>query len=106
MAARSRPVVWSESASAALDEAIAYISQDAPLAAGDVLERALRVADSLSTLFNRGRIVPELEDPTIREGFVHQYRLLYRVEPGQIVVVAFLHGARDFAAWRRTQNTV
>jgi toxin ParE1/3/4 len=68
-----------------------------------VLERALQVAEDLSTLSERGRIVPELGDPTARELFVHQYRLMYRVEESQVTVFAFLHGARDFEAWRRSQ---
>jgi hypothetical protein len=29
---------------------------------------------------------------------------MYRVEDATVVVVAFVHGARDFARWRRTQE--
>lgn len=49
-------------------------------------------------------MVPELDDPAIREVFVFQYRLMYRVEETRVVVVAFLHGARDFADWRTKQE--
>lgn len=48
--------------------------------------------------------MPELDDPAIREVFVFRYRLLYRVEEAPVVVVAFVHGARDFAAWRTNQG--
>ena len=105
MAARVRPVVWAQSASAALDEVVAYIAQDSRQAALRVLERALNTAADLGTLSERGRIVPELDDPSIREVFVHHYRLLYRIEPDRVVVVAFLHGARDFAMWRKEQGS-
>jgi plasmid stabilization system protein ParE len=104
MAARVRSVVWAQSARAALDEVVAYIAADSRQAALQVLERALNAAADLGTLSERGRIVPELEDPTIREVFVHRYRLLYRIEPDRVVVVAFLHGARDFAKWRQDQG--
>lgn len=104
MAVRRRRVVWSASASAALDEAIAYIARNRRQAAVDVLERALQAAETLSTLSDRGRIVPELGDPDARDLFVHQYRLMYRVEDLQVIVFAFLHGARDFEAWRRSQS--
>ena len=105
MAARFRPVIWADAASVALDEVVEYISQDSPQAAIDMLERALSVADGLSTLSERGRIVPEIGDETVREVFVHRYRLLYRVKDEQILVIAFLHGARDFGTWRREQGT-
>ena len=48
----------------------------------------------------RGRIVPELNEPSIREVFVHRYRLLYEVGSEEVRVLAILHGARDFARWR------
>ena len=105
MAARVRSVVWAQSAYAALDEVIAYIAQDSPQAAVQVLERALDTAAGLGTLSERGRVVPELQDPAIREVFIHRYRLLYRIELDRVVVVAFLHGARDFAKWRQGQGS-
>ena len=43
MAARTRRVVWAESAQRALDEVIAYISQDSPDGAVRVLSRVLAV---------------------------------------------------------------
>ena len=106
MAARVREVVWAESASDALDEVIAYIAQDSPQAAGHVLEAALEAAGSLATLSERGRVVPETNDPVIREIFVFRYRLMYRVEGERVVVVAFVHGARDFATWRHGQDSL
>jgi len=105
MAARVRPVVWAQSAYAALDEVVAYIAQDSRQAAVQVLERALNTAADLDTLSERGRIVPELDDPAIREVFVHRYRLLYRIEADRVVVIAFLHGTRDFARWRENQDS-
>jgi plasmid stabilization system protein ParE len=69
-----------------------------------VLEEVLRVAGSLATLSERGRIVPELNDPTIRELFVFKYRLLYEVEKRRVLIVAFLHGARDFTTWWQTRE--
>jgi toxin ParE1/3/4 len=105
MAARVRSVVWAQSASAALDEVVAYIAQDSRQAALDTLDLALNIAADLSTLSERGRIVPELADGAIREVFVYRYRLLYRIEFDRVVVIAFLHGARDFTKWRQGQNS-
>jgi toxin ParE1/3/4 len=104
MAARVREVVWAQSARDALDEVIEYIAGESRQAAVQVLEEALRAGASLATMSERGRIVRELNDPAIRELFVFKYRLLYEVEDHRVLILAFLHGARDFATWWRTQQ--
>ena len=104
MAARVREVVWAESARDALDAVIGYIAQDSPQAAVQVLDEALRVGASLATFAERGRVVRELNDPAIRELFVYKYRLQYEVGNVRVLIVAFLHGSRDFATWRASQN--
>ena len=85
----------------ALDEVLTDIVEDSPDGAVRVLVRALEVAGSLATFSDRGRVVPEIGDVTLREMFVYRYRLLYRVRDERVVIVAFLHGARDFNKWRR-----
>jgi plasmid stabilization system protein ParE len=106
MAARVREVVWAESARDALDEVIAYIAQDSHQAAVRVLDAALAAAASLATLSERGRVVPETNDRLLREIFVFQYRLLYRIDDERVLIVAFVHGVRDFATWRRGQDSL
>jgi plasmid stabilization system protein ParE len=105
MAARVREVVWAESARAALDDVLTYIAQESHQTAAHVLEAAIEAAASLATLSERGRVVPETSDPVIREVFVFRYRLMYRVEDERVVVVAFVHGARDFTTWRQGQDS-
>jgi toxin ParE1/3/4 len=75
MAARVRDVVWAESARDALDAVVEYIAQDSRQAAVQVLDDALDAGASLASFADRGRVVPELSDPAIREVFVHKYRL-------------------------------
>ena len=104
MAARVREVIWAESARDALDAVVEYIAQDSQEAAVQVLDEALRAGASLATFADRGRIVPELNDPSIREVFVYKYWLQYEVGEARVLVVAFLHGARDFAAWQQSQH--
>jgi len=102
MAARVREVVWAESARDTLEAVVAYMAQDSPQAAARFLDDTLRVGTSLTTLAERGRVVPELNDPVIREVLVHKYRLLYEVGDERVLIVAFLHGARDFATWQKS----
>lgn len=96
MATRRRPVVWSLSAQRRLEDVLAYIASNSLHGARLVARRALEAADSLATLSERGRVVPEIQDPSIRETFVYSYRLMYHVSDTRITIVAFIHAARDF----------
>ena len=105
MVARLRSVDWALSAQIALDDVISYISQDSPEAAVHVLQKALDLGASLATFAERGRVVPESNDPTIREVFVFRYRLMYKMHDDRVLIVAFVHGARDFAALRAHEQS-
>lgn len=78
-----------------LDDAVAYRAQDARPAAERLLIHALDAAASLDTFGERGRVVPELNQPNVRELLVQRYRLLYEVLPSEVHILAFIHGARD-----------
>jgi plasmid stabilization system protein ParE len=59
----------------------------------------LRVSRSSSrSLHGRGRRVPELEPTELRELLPGTYRLIYRVEPTEVSIVAQIHGARSRGA--------
>ena len=89
MADRTRRVICTESARDALDEVIAYIWRESPDGAVRVLTRALDTAASLSTLAERGRVVREVGESTLREVLVYHYRMLYRVHEDRVVIRAF-----------------
>ena len=57
-----------------------------------------KAGDSLFQFPNRGRVVPEYGDDTIRELFVDRYRLIYRVRSNSVLIAAFVHGSRDLSA--------
>ncbi len=100
MASR-RFVAWTPEARRTLQEVLEFIAVDSLSSARRVLSDALDKAASLETLSERGRVVPEVGDPAVREVFVFRYRLMYRVELESVSVLAFIHGARDFERWRR-----
>jgi plasmid stabilization system protein ParE len=98
--ASRRRIAWSFEARRTLQEILEFIHRDSPEGAIQVLDQALAAAASLATLAERGRAVPELADPSVREIFVYRYRLMYRVSEESVQVLAFIHGARDFERWR------
>jgi plasmid stabilization system protein ParE len=42
-------------------------------------------------------MIPEAEDKTLREIIVQGYRVMYRLEPDRVLVLAVMHGSRDVA---------
>jgi len=103
MAQRHRRIVWTVQAQLALGEALEYIAQDSVDGARAVLTQALAAASGLETLSERGRVVPELGNSSVREVFVFRYRLLYEVGTVEVRILAFIHGAQDFAKWRHSE---
>jgi plasmid stabilization system protein ParE len=55
-----------------------------------LIDRAL----TLATMPERGRIVPELGNPEIREIIFKSYRIVYRIRSGTVEVIRFWHAAR------------
>lgn len=91
-------VTWADSAIIDLVQAVEYIAKDSPSYAATLAASAERVAASLANLPQRGRRVPEYNDPDIRELIVgHTYRLIYRVTANVVSVIAFVHTARDLS---------
>ena len=101
----ARKVVWTDNAWRDLEEAAEYIARDS-LHYGAAFVREVRdAARSLAGLAERGRVVPEFSDPSIRELIVRSYRLVYQVTEETAYVVGFIHGARDLAAlWQREER--
>jgi len=91
-------VEWAASAIDSVVEQAEYIAKDSPSYAATLIAKTEKAADSLFQFPNRGRIVPEYGDETIREIFVDRYRLIYRVRQNSVLIAAFVHGARDLAA--------
>ena len=89
MAAR---LIWSTEALDDLDAIAEYIHRDSRYHAQRVVDAAL--AESIAEQPQIGRIVPELDDPAIRERFLYSYRLLYQVRDEKVEILGLIHGRR------------
>ena len=89
-------VAWTESAWQELEAAAEYIARDSPHFASALIHEAQLASRSLNKFPQRGRIVPELKNASVREIFVKQYRLIYEVGSNRVIILSFLHGARQF----------
>ncbi len=79
-----------------LREAVAVIAQHNPERARtfgyELIDRAL----SLGAFPERGRVVPEIGEPAVRELIHNPFRIIYEIFPDQaaLYVLRFWHGAR------------
>ncbi|MBI5874584.1 MAG: type II toxin-antitoxin system RelE/ParE family toxin [Deltaproteobacteria bacterium] len=91
----ARKVIWSYEATDDLDALAEYIARDSSFYAASFTQQILDISRSLNEFSERGRVVPELGDPNVRELLIREYRLIYSIEPSRIVILALVHGARD-----------
>lgn len=102
----ARRVAWTETAWRDLEHVADYIAEDSPGYAAALVRRIRDQARSLEELAERGRVVPELDQPAVRELVVGSYRLIYEIGEGDVCVLALIHGARDLAAlWDQAART-
>ena len=98
----ARTVTWSETAWRDLETTADYIAEDSPGYAAAFVERIRDQGRSLDQLAFRGRMVPELGEPAVRELLVGNYRLIYEIHETAVYILGVVHGARDLATlWDR-----
>lgn len=85
-------LIWSPLAELRALEAVDYIAHDRPQAAAAWLEELLDRVHTLNQFPKRGRVVPEIGKSAYREIFQHPYRIIYRVDALQVVVLTIRHG--------------
>jgi addiction module RelE/StbE family toxin len=93
-----RKVLWATSARRDLESIVSYLADRSPQAALSTLDRLEARAKSLTTLADRGRVVPELGRLHIqqyRELVIPPYRLVYRVRGSRVLVLAVLDARRS-----------
>jgi toxin ParE1/3/4 len=89
-------VTWSPSARSDLKEIISYLAEDNVEIARHFGYSLIESTKSLVLFPKRGRIVPELKNPEIREIIFKSYRIIYRLKESQglVEIVRVWHAAR------------
>jgi toxin ParE1/3/4 len=83
---------------AALDNLLAihtYILQSSPVYADTLVERLIERTEQLTEFPYSGRTVAEFDMPMLRERIESKYRIIYRIKPESIDIIAVLHSARN-----------
>ncbi|MBM4024892.1 MAG: type II toxin-antitoxin system RelE/ParE family toxin [Planctomycetes bacterium] len=89
-------LIWAPSARLDLSELVSYIAESRPSAAARFVQRIFQAIEHLAEFPESGRIVPEFDDPNVREVIRKPCRIVYRVKSReQIVEIARIwHAAR------------
>ncbi|MFK5914362.1 MAG: type II toxin-antitoxin system RelE/ParE family toxin [Woeseiaceae bacterium] len=91
-------VFWARSAENDLTSIIEFIHSENPVAAKNNLKKIKTKVANLSTLPNRGRIVPELKYEGIlqyRELIVSHWRIIYRISELRVYVLLVIDSRRN-----------
>ncbi len=87
-------VRWTPQASGDLEAITNFIAADSPHYASLFAMDVLVSVERLVTFPHSGRMVPELNDPAVREIILGNYRIVYRVRQDFVELLAVYHGAR------------
>ncbi|MDE3173532.1 MAG: type II toxin-antitoxin system RelE/ParE family toxin [Gemmatimonadota bacterium] len=89
---------WTEQAVEQLGAVVDYVSQTSPVYADGLVSRVAAHVQALLDFPEVGRLVPEAGMPNVREVVEWPYRIIYRVRPETIDVIAIVHVRRDMRA--------
>ena len=87
-------LLWTKESLIKLQEIETYISSDNPIAAIELIDKIILLAESLTENPEKGRIVPELSLSQIRELIYKNYRLVYLLKKNSIEILTVFEGHR------------
>jgi len=89
---------WTEQAVNQLGAIAEYIGLASPIYAEQVVERVVARLRQAQEFPTSGRQVSEVGQADLRELVESPYRIIYRIGPSAIVVIAIVHGRQDLGA--------
>ncbi len=87
-------LIWTRRAIEDVQSIKRFIAQDSTHYAELVTQRLISSVERLPALPQSGRIVPEINDPTVREVIHGSYRIVYRLIREEIHIITVHHAAR------------
>ena len=84
-------VYWTRRARARLKLIYEYINEESPQAAIQIVDRITKRSKQLDALPNSGRQVPEYQRDDVREVLERPYRIIYKINSGQIDILTIMH---------------
>ena len=89
-------LLWSPQSVRDLEAIRAYIALDSPVYADLVVRRLLAAVERLREFPESGRVVPERNNPEIREVIDRPFRVVYRFRAGVVEIATVFRASRLF----------
>ena len=87
---------WTLKAITQLEKVCGFIARESPDYAQKLVEIVQHRLKLLEKYPQMGRMVPKKNDPTIRELFIENHRLIYEIDDDTPDLLAFVHCSQDF----------
>lgn len=87
-------LIWTRRAIEDVQSIQRFIEKDSPHYAQLVGQQLIAAVERLPAFSQSGRIVPEVNNPAIREVIQGSYRIVYRLIHGEIHILTVHHAAR------------
>lgn len=95
-------IVWTKAVGADLRDIAEYItSEDSVAGAAAVITAIVTATERLIDFPYSGRIVPRFKDPELREIFIYDYRIVYRIFPEHVEIRLVAHTRQRFPPRRQ-----
>ena len=85
---------WTLQASEDLESIADFIAEDSPHYACLFVIDVLKAVERLADFPRSGRVVPEVDDPSIREIILGSYRIVHRLRDEVAEIITIYHTAR------------
>jgi plasmid stabilization system protein ParE len=96
---------WTSRAADDLVAIVEYIEEDSPAYARLFAQKLVTAIKKLEVYPPLGRIVPEYQDPNLRETLLGSYRIVYALQPDVVEIITVRHGARLFSIDRQVEGS-
>ena len=87
-------IEWTERSLEDLNEIHDYIARDSKSYANLFIKKIYNTVQKLKEFPNIGRIVPEVNIPSVREIIFQNYRIIYRTMNDFVEIITVFHGSR------------
>ncbi|WP_133510672.1 type II toxin-antitoxin system RelE/ParE family toxin [Candidatus Thiosymbion oneisti] len=85
-------ITWSPLAIDRVSEIAEYIAQDKPRAAEKWVDKIFTLVERLDEFPESGRVVPEIKNKAFREIISGNYRIIYKYENTEVIILTVRHG--------------
>lgn len=87
-------IEWTTRSLEDLNELHDYIARDSKSYANLFIIKIYETVQKLKDFPNIGRVVPEVNNPSVREIIFQNYRIIYRNMDNYVEIITVIHGSR------------